>query len=846
MQPAVLRALEFDRIREVLSREAATALGRERALALEPAVDRAEVAARLALTAEALAYGRAGGSLAIDAPEDLADILVGLDLVEEPLLPLHLVGLARFVTSVDDVAAAIRRRAGGAPPQAGGAYDLLHRIAARAASFEHETAAVQRAVLPTGEITDAASPALREIRESLRRQRAKLRSTLESLTKGRDASKYLQDQIVTDRNGRYVVVVRAEHRESVPGIVHGASASGASLYVEPMTTVELNNDVVALVEREKEEIRRILLALTNAFRLRADELEALVDVATDLDEAYAKARLAARVDGIAPALTDDGRLEFKGARHPLLIPAVRERAETTSGVFSNETGRKDTRCPAAVVVVASDLRIIPPVRAVVISGPNTGGKTVALKAFGLLALMAQAGLLIPVEPGSRFTPFRSIFAAIGDEQSIAASLSTFSAHLANLVRIERELELPALVLLDEVGGGTDPVEGGALGAAVIDHFRRRGALVVATTHDDALKSYAATTEGAEAAAFGFNPETYAPTYRLIYGAPGRSLALEIAERLGMPAAVVADARARRTARESLLAAHLARVDKELAAVEQEKLQVADAREAVEKARHALHEREARLTEREAILKKRLDDKLNERLREARAEVDAVVTRLKSKAEALAETAERRATTRAPVLSTGEVGDLRTEARAALGAIGAVIEGSAPADDDALRFTSPPDMGQAVYVASFGADGVVRGVAGHRIDVEIRGKRMRVRLDDLRRRGPKDEGSREDKRARSSNQAARPKPGGVDVTSRAAAELVLIGATVDDAIDRAEKFLDTALLGEERRLRVVHGHGTGRLRDALRTFFRDHPLVAAVAPAPDNEGGNGATIVELKE
>ncbi len=843
MQPAVLRALEFDRIREVLSREAATALGRERALALEPAVDRDEVAARLALTAEALAYGRAGGSLAIDAPEDLADILVGLDLVDEPLLPLHLVGLARFVTSVDDVAAAIRRRAGDGPSQAGGAYELLHRIAARAASFEAETAAVQRAVLPTGEITDAASPALRDIRESLRRQRAKLRSTLESLTKGRDASKYLQDQIVTDRNGRYVVVVRAEHRESVPGIVHGASASGASLYVEPMTTVELNNDVVALVEREKEEIRRILLALTNAFRLRADELEALVDVATDLDEAYAKARLAARVDGIAPALTDDGRLEFKGARHPLLIPAVREK---TSGVFSARDGRKDTRCPDPVVVVASDLRIIPPVRAVVISGPNTGGKTVALKAFGLLALMAQAGLLIPVEPGSRFTPFRSIFAAIGDEQSIAASLSTFSAHLANLVRIERELELPALVLLDEVGGGTDPVEGGALGAAVIDHFRRRGAIVVATTHDDALKSYAATTEGAEAAAFGFNPETYAPTYRLIYGAPGRSLALEIAERLGMPAAVVADARARRTARESLLAAHLARVDKELAAVEQEKLQVAGAREALEKARHALHEREARLTEREAILKKRLDDKLNERLREARAEVDAVVTRLKSKAEALAETAERRATTRAPVLSTGEVGDLRTEARAALGAIGAVIEGSAPADDDALRFTSPPDMGQAVYVASFGADGVVRGVAGHRIDVEIRGKRMRVRLDDLRRRGPKDEGSSEDKRARSSNQAARPKPGGVDVTSRAAAELVLIGATVDDAIDRAEKFLDTALLGEERRLRVVHGHGTGRLRDALRTFFRDHPLVAAVAPAPDNEGGNGATIVELKD
>jgi len=836
MQSAVFRALEFDRIRDVLSREAATALGRERALTLEPATDLAEVARRLALTTEAVAFAKAGGSLAIDAPEDLPEVLIALDLVDEPLLPLQLLGLARFVESVDETAASIRRAGGqtGAS-QPGASYVLLNRIAIRAASFAPETAAVHRAVLPGGEIADAASPALRDIRESLRRQRAKLRSSLESLTKGRDTSKYLQDQIITDRNGRYVVVVRAEHRDSVPGIVHGTSASGASLYVEPMTTVELNNDVVALVEREKEEIRRILLALTNAFRLRADELEALVDVAADLDEAYAKARLAVRVDGIAPELTSDGRIEFKGARHPLLIPAVREK-----------TSEADASAPPDVlVVVSSDLRIAPPTRAVVISGPNTGGKTVALKAFGLLALMAQAGLLIPAEPGSRFTPFKSVFADIGDEQSIAASLSTFSAHLANLVRIERELELPALVLLDEVGGGTDPIEGGALGAAVVDHFRRRGALVVATTHDDAMKSYAATTEGAEAAAFGFNPDTYAPTYRLIYGAPGRSLALEIAERLGMPAGVIADARARRSGRESLLAAHLSRVDKELVAVEQEKQRAVAERETLTAERRALHEREARLTEREAVLKRRLDDKLNERLREARAEVDAVVTRLKTRADALADAAGRRSTARAPVLSTGEVGELRTEARSALGAIGEAIAGGEPAEANAEAFTAAPEIGQIVFVTSLGADGIVRSVSGNRIEVEVRGMRTRVKLGELRRSGPRTPGPKE-ARGRMQDPIARPKRGGVDITSRAVAELVLIGTTVDDALDRAEKFLDTALLGEERRLRVVHGHGTGRLRDALRTFFKTHPLVATVAPAPDNEGGNAATIVELKD
>ena len=280
----------------------------------------------------------------------------------------------------------------------------------------------------------------------------------------------LQDQIVTDRNGRYVLVVRAEHRESIPGIVHGSSASGASLYLEPMATVELNNETVTLAEKESAEVRRILQMLTANFQRRGDELAAAIDAAAEIDLLHAKVETAIVHDGVAPTLVADGRIEFRGARHPLLI----ERLRAQSG------GQ----------VVASDLLVLPPHRALVISGPNTGGKTVALKAFGLLAAMAQAGLLIPVEFGSAFTPFRSIWADIGDDQSISASLSTFSAHIAHLVEMERHLDLPALVLLDEVGGGTDPVEGGALGTAVIDHFLRRGATIVATiakgVNDDSI------------------------------------------------------------------------------------------------------------------------------------------------------------------------------------------------------------------------------------------------------------------------------------------------------------------------------------------------------------------------
>jgi DNA mismatch repair protein MutS2 len=828
--------LEFERIRMALSREALTPLGRERALSLEPATDPADIAGRLAVTSEAAAFLKAGGSLALDASEDLPTVLSALDVEAHALEALQLLALARFLDSVRDVADAIRS-AHGAPGAASMAScPRLAAIANGAAAFDAEVAEIQRAIEPSGDVRDSASPALKDIRDRLRTQRARLRSSLENLIRGRETAKYLQDQIISDRQGRYVIVVRAEHRQAIPGIVHGSSASGASLYLEPLATVDVNNEIVALAEQEREEVFRIRLALTDAFRRRPDDLLATVDAAADFDEAGAKARLARRMDGIAPTLTTDGRVEFKGARHPLLIPAVREIADDAddSGDHFRDEDQPDT---PRHVVVSSDLLIVPPARALVISGPNTGGKTVALKAVGLLSLMAQSGLLIPVEPGSAFTPFRSVFADIGDEQSIAASLSTFSGHIATIVDMERALELPALVLLDEVGGGTDPAEGGALGTAILEHFRRRGAVIIATTHDDVLKSYAATTDGVMTAAFGFNPETYAPTYRLIYGAPGRSLAFEIAERLGMPASVVADARARRSGRESQLAAHLSQVDQQLAAVERERVQTAGERQAVAAERQKLLERETRLAEREAVLKKHLDDRVNEKLREARVEVDKIVGQLKQKVDVLGE----RGTSAAPRLSTGDVGHLRADARAALSTIGERLDAGDAAPADAGELVEPPTVGQTVFVSTFNAEGIVRGVSGNQIEVEIRGKRMRVKLDALRRAGAAK--STESKRPRGPAGSSGSASSGMPITTR---ELVLIGSTVDDAIARAEKFLDQALLADERRLRIVHGHGTGRLRDGLREFFKAHPLVASVAPAPDNEGGGGATIVELKD
>ena len=845
MQASTLTALEFDRIREILAQHALTPLGRARAMALEPSIESHEVAERLALTSEGVQFASAGGSLGLWAPDELDTILDILSVEGQILDPLQLVGLSRFVDSVDGVVGGIRRAAGVRTNEIGnqfnelipdfGAqtqqpYPRLFALVRASQPFTQEIVAVRRAIDASGDVSDNASPALRDIRERLRRQRAKLRSTLEGLSKGRDTAKYLQDQIVTDRNGRYVLVVRSEHRESIPGIVHGSSASGASLYLEPLATVELNNETVTLAEKELAEIRRILLALTDGFRRREADLTTMLDTAAELDELYAKVEFARQLDGVAPVLANDGRLEWRGARHPLLIARL---SSMSSGV-----------------AVASDLLVQPPHRALVISGPNTGGKTVALKAFGLLAVMAQSGLLIPVERGSAFTPFRSVFADIGDDQSISASLSTFSARIAHLVEMERALELPALVLLDEVGSGTDPVEGGALGTAVIDHFLRRGATIVATTHDDALKSYAATTAGVAAAAFGFVAETYAPTYRLVYGAPGRSLALEIAERLGMPAPVIADARARRSGRESQLAAHLDRVDKELAVLNAEKTLTRKEREGLAAERLSLQEREARLAEREAVLKRRMDDKLNERLREARAEVDKVVADLKAKAQQVAGQAETRLRD-GRGLSTGDIGELRAEARNSLvqieDAIGAGI-GALPLDPRDEAPTSIPPNGTTVFVTSFGVDGIVRGGSGKNVDVEIRGKRMRVSLKDIRtgRPGSNVQGPGADRPRAKNPMVPGSTGGGSTALSPVSMELMIIGQTVDQAMDRVEKFLDDALMKDARVLRIVHGHGTGKLRDAVREYFRKHPLVSDVSAAPDNQGGGGATIVSLKD
>ena len=465
MQPSALRALEFDRIVEAVKTFALTPMGTERLSRLQPSIDPQRVTELLAHTTEAARFLAANGGLPLRASDDLPEIFAALAVDGRALEALRLLALAAFLDSLDESRTAIRR--------APGSFPRLEAISGGAASFKSETAATRDKIDASGEVVDHASPELKAIRERLRKQRTRLRGTLESYLRGKETAKHLQDQVVTERNGRYVLVVKAEHRTAIPGIVHGSSTSGASLFLEPLSTVEINNDIVALEEKEHEEVLRILLALTDAFRTRRDDMQQTIEAATELDVVQARARFSESIDGIEPALTTDGCFELLAARHPLLGRAV----------------------PVTI-------KVIPPATVLLITGPNTGGKTVALKTAGLLALMAQSGLRIPAADGSRVPVFQSLFADIGDEQSIEASLSTFSAHIAHIVSMDQSLVMPGLVLLDEVGSGTDPIEGGALGVAIVDHFRRRGATIVATSHYDQLKTYASTADGVTSAAFG--------------------------------------------------------------------------------------------------------------------------------------------------------------------------------------------------------------------------------------------------------------------------------------------------------------------------------------------------------
>jgi DNA mismatch repair protein MutS2 len=751
---------------------------------------------------------------------DPAEALAGARVKGAHLESRALLDLASFIEGGGEIAHRVARTE-GAP--------RLARLAAEVSDTSDVARAVRRALLPTGEVADDASPHLAETRRTLARLKTQLTSVMEGYLRSRDAEKLLQDRIITTRNDRYVLLLKAENRGQLPGIIHGSSSSGASLFVEPLPAVELNNDIVSLQDEERREVVRILRELTARAGDRADEIAHLSSVLGELDAVQAMALLAVDMDAHAPEIVERvdeeaaagsggarpgaPLLDLRDCRHPLLMPKLAERLGIAR---SGEPVPVSLRAGGAEPVL-------------VISGPNTGGKTVALKTVGLFALMAQCGLHIPAAPGSRLPVFRRVFADIGDEQSIAENLSTFSSHLAAIVEMTRDLQRPALVLLDEVGAGTDPTEGGALGVAIVEHFRQRGAMVLATTHHGLLKAYAQSTAGVACASFGYHPETYEPTFRLTLGTPGRSLALEMAERLGLPAPVVADARARRDDREQQAAALLARLEKEQAALELEKVQVEGLRAEAEGARAR-----ALAAERELLARKRREVELfakelrrrgEEAERKAAEAIRAAVEKLE---------AAQKAAVAAPRLRTHAVRAIREARDEVLND----PELELPEEREAPQ--APLAVGTRVRVRTLGIAGEVLALHGaDEAEVVISGKRLRIRPGELIPLAPRTGAGSQS----GGIQLRRGREGG---NGPVPAEINLIGLTVEEACDRLDKLLDDAALSDRREIRVIHGFGAGRLRKAVAQMLEGHPHVASWRLGQANEGGGGATIVELKD
>ncbi len=792
--------LEFDKLRELLRLRTTCAPGRRAVDALEFGVDRAALEAAFALIREAREWLRGGGELGFGG---LADPRGWLEKIEGPGIVLDAKELLD-ATSLLETSSWLRRQF----REEAAKFPLLAARAASLADFRDVLTAIRRCLLPNGEISDDASSALRRIRASITQTRESIQKTLKQILRSRNAE--AAEDYVTLRNERFVIPVRAESRRSVPGIVHGASGTGQTVFLEPLETVEANNELTQLAEDEAAEILRILRELTERLQIVRGPLLAAAETIADLDGVFARGRFARDFDAAMPEFSYAAELRLVDARHPVLEDKL----------------RREERA-----VVPMTLSLGGAEKVLVISGPNTGGKTVALKTTGLAALAAQSG--IPVAAQRAVLPiFDRVLVDIGDEQSIAADLSTFSAHMLNL-KTMLDLATPrSLALVDEMGTGTAPEEGAALAVALLDEFRAKNCIVLATTHHDRLKTYASTTPGVVNAAVEFDDVNLRPTYRLMVGVPGGSSGIAIAQRLGIATSIIERARSLLTpeSREAAdLIAYLHRSRDELDRMQQ---QMASERHALEEERKKLRtewveRQQKRIKELEAQfveMQKRFDENVA-RLIEAVKERELRVS--------LEKTARRK----------GQ--DIRSEAREELNAALVQTISESQADLGTASATQEPiraemlQPGARVRVRGFSKTVIFRRLDGSSAEIEAGPLRMKVAIDEII--GVEGAPSPRSAPATSRNVTVTSQPG----EGATSGEINVIGMRVEEATERVDKYLDEAALANQTRVRIIHGHGTGALRKGLGEFLKSHPLVQRTSFETEERGGKAITVVDLR-
>lgn len=810
---ADLAALEWEPLLALVAGFAASAIGREAVLAARPSTDEAWIRSQHGLTGELRLLLEEQVSIALGGLFDPSQLAAKARIPEAALEAAELQSIARLAHDVAAWQSLLRE-----PPArlAGKLAGLSELSAQLTAPLRQLAESIERKILPDGTLADDASPELARIRREQERQQRVIEESLRSALRKLSADGSTQDDVITIRGDRFVIPVRSELKRRVSGVIHGASSSGQTVYVEPLETIEQNNELVRLLEDEQAEIHRIFVGLTRLVGASAEALIAGARVLARVDSLLARARFARAYECVEPSLTPD-RLTLDAARHPLLEKHLR----STGGT-----------------VVPLTLELTSESRQLIISGPNTGGKTVTLKTTALLAMMAQAGIPVPAASAG-FPIFTAFLADIGDAQSIEAELSTFSAHIVNLDRLSRLADGHSLVLLDELGSATDPEEGSALAVAVAAHFLAAHAWTLISTHHTSLKVYAANTPGVLNAAAGVDEVTLIPNYRLRLGVPGASAGIQTAERLGLNAGIIAAARQRLGSQQVDIARFLDRLHNEVAQLEED-------RKAARQEQYALNQERARLArEGDVELRNRtreLEAKLASLLKDFEFQMRENVRAIEDRAaqQKLSKEAERR------------INRLRREFQESFNqTVVAHRTGADQGDPNAqphvLKHVAPGDQ---VLLKSMNKVAVVqREVEKDVFEVALGPIKMRVRRDECSA-VPRTADSRSSGSVNPLAAVRLKKNIHVSVSSDSTdemrMEINLIGRTVDEATEELEKYLDRAFLAGLPRVRVIHGHGAGILRRGVREFLKSHPHVAGIAEAPQNEGGQGATLVELRQ
>jgi DNA mismatch repair protein MutS2 len=790
-----LHTLEFPEVLAQLARQVSFSAGGRLALALQPSPIVAEVQQRLQETREARQLLDSQGGLSLGGTHDVRP-LVETARRGGLLSPSDLLDITSTLRAGRRVQRLLERLRGQVP--------RLADVAARIEPCEGLSAAIDRAISEQGEVVDHASEKLARVRREMRTAQERLMDRLNRIIANPRHAPYLQEALLTQRGGRYVVPIKAEFKGRIPGIVHDTSASGATLFIEPLSAVEMGNRWRELQIEEGKEVERILGELATHVAGLADELAWTVEALADLDLAMAKARYANLLEATEPELIPFGgrpsaggrgpaghRLDLRQARHPLLDPAK---------------------------VVPTDVSLTRDQFALVITGPNTGGKTVSLKTVGLMAAMTQAGLHLPVAEGSAIPVFEGIYADIGDEQSIEQSLSTFSSHLTNIVAILDRIDDRSLVLLDELGAGTDPVEGSALARAILSHLLGRRCTTLVATHYSELKLYAHTTPGVENASLEFDLETLSPTYRMQIGLPGRSNAFAIAERLGLPSPIVQSAR-------ELVSPEDLEAESLLAEIQSAQRETAAARDEAVRAGRQATEQERKLSARLAAIESERASILGE----ARAEVRRRLAELEQEIESLrGEMAEQQRGR-----SLGD--EWLAQARARLAEQEKKVPPPPPPpEEDSVALEGEIQVGDTVWIRGLSTTGQVTALEDGTAEVQVGAFGVRVAKSDLERRSKRQKAEIPKHTLRAETHPA------------PALELDLRGQRAEEVLPILEKYLDDAFLSGMPFVRIIHGKGTGTLRQVVQQVLRGHPLVKSYRAGEQGEGGSGVTIAYLAE